>query len=100
VGETKQMSDSARTARIVALMAGNGFGFIQVHQVFLKSMETGTGRLSWPLMTTAIIAIVGMAAAYGSLRVSAEKPSADWLERIALGAFLGLIGVWLGETGY
>jgi hypothetical protein len=83
------MGEGARTARLTALLAGNGFAFIKI--VGYGERAGPPPESFWGLVTLTVISFVGMGAAYVALGSDAR-----WPERTSIGAIVVLLSIWVG----
>jgi phosphatidylglycerophosphate synthase len=91
------MSDGQRTARLVALMAGNSFVFIQMYQLHLESVKLhGYYPLNWTMLLIAIVGFVGIAISYIALRLPENNKWSYWLEFIAAAPLVFAFSLWVG----
>jgi hypothetical protein len=91
-------SDSARTARLVAIMAGNAFVLVQMYQFYMEvSKNTPTPFPPFPklLFLTATVSIIGMMAAYAALAWPTRSIWQYILEGIGGASFLLPVLIWL-----
>ena len=90
------VSDGARTARLVALMAGNGYGFGQSFDWIRESMKT-LSEVDGALLWVSIICFIGISGAY----VALWRASNDRISVIAEGiSVFGITNIAVGWLGY
>ncbi len=83
-----------RTARAAALIAGNGFVLAQVYIFYFDALKlSGYRRMDGALYSLALVAVLGVAGAYGALAVKSER-LAKVLETLSVLAFLVNVGIW------
>ena len=93
------MADGARTTRLAALMAGNGYAFVQVVGWILalgSSHSFTTVRGGFPVVVvTLLIPFAGAAAGYIALRLPSSAVMARYAENVSAGCIIFAIFAWL-----
>jgi hypothetical protein len=95
----KKMNETTRTARLVALMAGNGFVLVQViqwHVYLLQQSHVGRFSVGYVLLGLGLDAFVGIATAYCALVVSPKHQASFWLEAASCATIASAFSFWLG----
>jgi hypothetical protein len=85
------MGEGARTARLTALLAGNGFAFIKILD-YGEHYSGPPGKPFWGFLIGTVISFVGMGMAYKAL---GSPPSSRRAEYTSIGALLLLVCIWL-----
>jgi hypothetical protein len=84
----QRMSDGRRTTKVVALMAANGFAFVQVYNrasLLLDKLEP----VDWTYTVLAVVTFAGAAAAFATLYFEREN---WWTTRLE---FLSQFTLWV-----
>ena len=81
------MADNARTTRLVALLAGNGFVLAQALSAYHEgatSYADMTFNWAFWILFAILYAVAGMGCAYFALRHTANDGAARWAENASL----------------
>lgn len=92
-------SDGARTARLIALMAGNGFAVVRLLNN-LPAILTKNHEFPWLTLAALVVPMVGIAAAYLALCGEAGSRGARVSEQISLFILTVMMAgiIWLAAS--
>ena len=90
------MTDTTRTPRLLALMAGNGFYFAQVQAQFFRAEQYLSQSSVWICVGMSALAFLGVTGAYIALWRPQHDRFSQYGERFAITAVFGGMMSWIG----